>query len=99
MLDSGRFGYADVLVTLFPGVDVPNGGSSPEWGGGRFQTWRSDAGELCVLVRVAGDTDTQTSELLSRFEGWADRVGSEATATRADDASLGRWVVELRRCS
>ena len=40
MLDAGRFGYADVLVTLFPGVDVPNGGSSPEWGGGRFQTWR-----------------------------------------------------------
>ena len=88
-----------MLVTLYPGVDVPNGGSSPEWGGGRFQTWRSDAGELCVLVRVAGDTDTQTSELLSRFEGWADRVGSEATATRADDAALGRWVVELRRCS
>ena len=25
MLDAGRFGYADVLVTLFPGVDVPNG--------------------------------------------------------------------------
>jgi hypothetical protein len=99
VLDAGRFGYADVLVTLFPGVDVPNGRSSPEWGGGRFQTWRSDGGQLCVQARVAGDTAAQTTELFARFEDWAARAGAGGTAELTGDVTSGRPAVQLRRCS
>jgi hypothetical protein len=99
VLDSGRFGYVDVLVTLFPGVDVPNGQGSPEWGGGRFQTWRAEGGDLCVRASVVGDSDEQTTSLRSRFQSWADRTASGATVDLVEDASLGRPVVGLRRCS
>jgi hypothetical protein len=99
LLDSGRFGFADLLVTLFPGVDLPHERGSHEWGGGRFQTWRTTAGELCVQVRVAGDTDAQTDQLLGRLAGWASRVGIGATAEQVRDARLGRPVVELNRCT
>jgi hypothetical protein len=99
IVDSGRFGYVDSLVTLFPGVDVPNGRASPEWGGGRFQTWRTEGGGLCVHARVAGDDEAQTAELLSRFQGWADRVGFDATAEATPDAGIGRTAIDLRRCT
>jgi hypothetical protein len=88
-----------VLVTLFPGVDVPNGQGSPEWGGGRYQTWESESGDLCVRAVVVGDSDEQTTSLRSRFDIWADRTGSDATVALMDDATLGRPVVVLRRCS
>jgi hypothetical protein len=98
LVDSGRYGFADVLMTLFPSVEPLNAQGLAGWGGGRYLTWQ-EGGEDCVLVHVAGDTDAQTTSLFASYQGWASRMGPDATVEEVDDATLGRQVVELRRCA
>jgi hypothetical protein len=99
LLDEGRFGMADLVVTLLPGVDLASEQGSHEWGGGRFQTWQDVEGQLCVRARVVGDSDASTARLLGRLESWAARVGPEASATQVFDSTLGRPAVAIERCS
>jgi hypothetical protein len=99
LIDEGRFGMADVVIALAPNIDLATERGSHEWGGGRFQTWVDLQDQLCVRARVAGDSDSATTQLLARFQSWAGRVGPGASATTVLDRTLGRSAVQIQRCS
>jgi len=96
VLDSGRFGLADLLLTIGGPDPLSTDNVALGWGGGAYVTWQHGE-SACTQFRVVGDAAGATSRIRARVEPWA-RSADALFATMIEPGN-GREVVDVVRCA